>query len=103
MSWQNKLEQWRNESEERKQQLSVTAAVIGTGLIFLIWLVVIAFDLSTPTPVLKEEKSPVAVQVVSTPDQEIERSWWDSLSAGSVEAVLSIWQGLKITADKITN
>ncbi|MFA6416293.1 MAG: hypothetical protein WCW56_02270 [Candidatus Paceibacterota bacterium] len=98
MSWQNKLNQWRNESDEKKQQLAVMMAVAGTGLIFVCWLFIVAFDLSSPTPA-PVTKAPVAVEAVATTTDQI--SWWQKVSSGSTEAVLSIWQGIKITADGV--
>jgi len=102
MSWQNKLNQWRNESDEKKQQLAVVVAVVGTGLIFLVWLFIVAFDLSTPTPPVVEKVAPVAVEVV-VPTTTNQVSWWQTVSTGSTEAVLSIWQGIKIAVDQVTN
>lgn len=103
MLWQNKLNQWRNESDQTKQQLAVTVSIVGTGAIFLIWLVVVAFNLSAPAPAPVKETAPVAVQAVSVSTIDNDEPWWQSLSAGSVEAVLSVWQGMKITTDKIIN
>lgn len=98
MTWQEKINDWRSRSETEKQKLAVSFAIIGTSLVFVCWLFMIALDLSAPIKTERKEM-PIAIEVVSTDSQK--NSIWQKIYTGTGEVVISIWQGSKIMADKL--
>ncbi|OJI06966.1 MAG: hypothetical protein COX02_00240 [Candidatus Vogelbacteria bacterium CG22_combo_CG10-13_8_21_14_all_37_9] len=100
MTWANYLNQLRSKSDNEKRRLAFTYATIGTGIIFVIWLISVAISLSNLGQTITPTPKP-AVEIVKTKPLETKTSWFKIGFTKTVDTLDSIAHGGKIAVTKL--
>lgn len=101
MDLTNYLNQLRGRSDAEKRRLALTYAVLGTGIIFIIWVISLAISLGNLGQSVPASATPASITASAASPAPAGPSWFDQAVTGTADFVDSVGRGASIAVNKL--